>query len=346
MYTDEDLALAVKAGIFNENAVTQFRRLVAKNQGTALIDEEHFRLVSGFNDIFVVIACVLVLISIAWLGSTINTMVSGLALAAASWGLAEFFVRKRKMALPAIVLLCTFIMGTAWFSGELGGLLIGGELGLYTSGGLPNGFVLLFAGVVAALAAWLHWLRFQVPVTVAAGLAALLASCIAAVSLHYPDARGWALALFMASGLLVFVLAMRWDVQDKARLTRKTDVAFWLHLVAAPLIVHPIFTKLGVLSGEGGLLTGFIVIVLYAALATVSIAIDRRALMVSALIYVLYAFTSILNTYGLVSISFAVAGVFIGSMLLMLSAYWHVVRAALMQYIPTIFMQWLPPLKR
>jgi hypothetical protein len=31
---------------------------------------------------------------------------------------------------------------------------------------------------------------------------------------------------------------MWWDSSDRARLTRRSDVAFWLHLLAAPMIVQ------------------------------------------------------------------------------------------------------------
>ena len=31
---------------------------------------------------------------------------------------------------------------------------------------------------------------------------------------------------------------MRYDLSDPARETRRTDAAFWLHLLAAPLLVH------------------------------------------------------------------------------------------------------------
>lgn len=335
MYTDEDLSAAVKANILSAEAVSQFRTFVAKQQNTTLVDEEHFRLVSSFNDFFVVIACILVLISVAWLGASISHSVAGLALAATAWGLAEFFVLRRKMALPAIVLLITFIVGSAWFAGVL----------FFQSGNPPSMMALMVAGATAAIAAWLHWLRFQVPITVAAGVAAVITAAIAIASYHFPQARAWTYALFLIGGMTTFMLAMYWDAQDKKRQTRKTDVAFWLHLVAAPLIVHPIFSMLGVLSNQGNAMVGLIVMVLYTSLAAVSIAIDRRALMVSALVYVLFSFTSLFNTYGVMQSGFAVTGVMIGSMLLLLSAFWHGCRARLLALLPTKLQMYLPPLK-
>ena len=111
------------------------------------------------------------------------------------------------------------------------------------------------------------------------------------------------------------------------RQTRKSDVAFWLHLLAAPLIVRPIFSALGVLEGTAEAWQAIAVVALYVEIALVSLAIDRRALMVSALIYELYTFSALLSQYGGVSLSFAVTGVAIGSALLLLSAFWHRSRA-------------------
>jgi len=72
-------------------------------------------------------------------------------------------------------------------------------------------------------------------------------------------------------------------------------------------------------SGENSLFSIAVIVVLYLLLGTVSIAIDRRALMVSTLAYVLYAFSDLLQVCGMVSLSLAVSGVFIGSMLLLLA---------------------------
>ena len=47
-----------------------------------------------------------------------------------------------------------------------------------------------------------------------------------------------ALWLMFVAGLGVFAFAMRWDLQDPERITRRSDVAFWLHLAAAPLIAR------------------------------------------------------------------------------------------------------------
>jgi len=63
MYSDEDLNLAVKSGIFPQASVDDFRKSVSLLKNAPSADEENFRLIGGFNDIFVVIACALLLFS-------------------------------------------------------------------------------------------------------------------------------------------------------------------------------------------------------------------------------------------------------------------------------------------
>lgn len=268
MYTDEDLTLAIKSGIFTDDSVSRFRAFVSKEQGTVAVDEENLHLVTGFNDFFVVIACALLLISIFWLGITvIYPPIGALAVAATSWGLSEFFVLRRKMALPAIVLLATFIGSIAWFFGSLSGTTV-------------SAYGEISAGFSAAVAARFHWLRFKVPITVAAGVASIFSAVFAVFTTLFPETGQWPHALFIMGGVLSFYLAMRWDAQDTQRQTRKSDIAFWLHLLAAPLFVHPVFSMLGVFEGGNGIFMALVVISLYITLAAISIAIDRRALMV------------------------------------------------------------------
>lgn len=328
MYTEEDLASAVKAGVLTEETAAAFRVHVAQRTEESAVDEEHFRLVTGFNDIFVVIACALLLISVAWIGAFVVPWLGPLAASVTAWALAEFFVRKRRMALPAIVLLLAFV-GSVFGAGVL------------IVENVAEHFVV--ASALAAAAAWLHWLRFRVPITVAAGAAAVAGCVVALVLATIPEAANWISGISFLAGIAVFALAMRWDMADRLRQTRKSDVAFWLHLLAAPLIVRPVFAALGVLDGEADLWQAIAVVALYVAIALISLAIDRRALMVSALIYVLYTFSALLSQYGGVSISFAITGLTIGSALLLLSAFWHASRAFVLRRLPPAAQERLAP---
>lgn len=328
MYNDEDLNQAVEAGIFTNDSVSQFKSHVASLKNTSLADEENFRLITGFNDVFVVIASGLLLASIGFLGFHISPMLGTAGVAIASWFLAEFFVVKRRMALPAIMLLLSFLGG-----------VFATPLVNYQH---PNEIGFVIAGIVTSIAAMLHWRRFRVPITVAAGVAAICGSIIAVVLASFPIAITWVNSMLLIAGLSIFGLAMYWDASDRKRQTRSSDVAFWLHLAAAPLIVHPIFSSLGVLQGIGGVSVSLMVVGLYVLLAMISIAVDRRAIMVSALVYVIYAFSTLLETYGMVSYSFAITGLCIGATLLLLSAFWQVSRRQVVKVLPTPVQMLLP----
>ncbi|MDZ7661358.1 hypothetical protein [Thiohalophilus sp.] len=330
MYTEEDIASAIKAGILSNETAEAFRAHVAGERQGPAVDEEHFRLITGFNDIFVVIASVLLLASVGGIAGVLTDWIGAAAVAAVAWLLAEFFTRQRRMALPSIVLLLAFV------SSVMGGvlLLLGPEKGAQS---------VVIASALATLAAWLHWRRFQVPITVAAGAAVGVAFAVALLLWAAPDARHWLSVISFIAGVAVFVLAMYWDTRDTARLTRKSDVAFWLHLLAAPLLVHPVFAALGVFEGQMNLWQAAVVILLYVAIGFVSLCIDRRALMVSALVYVMYAFSTLLEQYGVVSLSFALTALVIGSALLLLSAFWHASRAQVLRRVPLAVQRWLVP---
>lgn len=323
MYTDDDLQQAVDKEIFSQSAVEKFRTYIHQRDNTHVADEEGFKLITSFNDIFVVIACLLLLLSAAWVVQGISAPLALAVVALLSWGLAEFFVLRRKMALPAIVLLNTFVGSV--FAGIV--LLVG----------FPDEKAFMVAGFVATLAAWLHWRRFHVPITVAAGAATAVAFVLATLVLTFPSLKAYLNTMMFFGGIVMFMLAMRWDMADLRRVSGKSDVAFWLHLAAAPLIVHPVFSNLGIFEGSQTPLDLVLVLGLYLVLTLVSLIIDRRAFMVSSLIYVLVALTELLDTYGLVGDSFAYVGVVIGFSLLLLSGFWHKARSVLVEQLPA---QW------
>ena len=347
MYSETDLEAAVAAGVIKAGDADRFRDFVAASHRTSLVDEEHFRLVTGFNDIFVAIASVLLLVAIAWLGGELRPWVGALGVAAASWGLAEYFTRVRRMAFPSILLLLSFVGGT--FATVATGL-IDPEANYGPGDEAMVATYVAIAGVVAVGGAYLHWRRFRVPITIAAGAAALVAAIVggvaAATNGDIFDMQTLLNAILFVSGLAVFAFAMGWDISDPKRETRRADVAFWLHLLAAPLIVHPIFQTIGVTEGAITAGGAVLVIGLYIALAGIALAIDRRALMVSSLVYVLWALNGLFDRFGAVETNIALAALVIGSALLLLSAFWHNARGLVMRPLPEGLTSRLPVLEK
>ena len=356
MYSQTDLDEAVAAGALDAAAADKLRSHMERQSAFPSVDEEQFRLITGFNDIFVSIAATILLFAVGWIGQSIGAglgpQVDGngpsplapLLVAATAWGLAEFFTAKRRMALPSILLLLAFVGSILSASGFLLLLGVTAVMGADVFDGGNERLATAIAGSVGALAAaitvsaaWLHWRRFRVPITIAAGAAAAAAVAVGVLVATIGPVDNldiWVLGFVLLLGVGMFLFAMRWDSSDPERRTRRSDVAFWLHLLAAPMIVHPVFTLLGLNNGEASIGEGLVVIALYVALGITALAIDRRALLVSALAYVLYALNRLFETFGAVELNVALTALVIGSALLLLSAFWHQARVEVVGRLP------------
>ena len=351
MYSQEDLNSAVAAGAITQESAQALRAHVAASRDAVPADAEHFRLITGFNDIFVSIGVVIMLMAMGAIGDAIWTNndgpspASGLLVAGTAWMLAEFFTAKRRMALPSIILLLGFVGGI--FFGLLGlSIKIAGVDGDQGNETLAT-LLVAASGLVTAGAAWVHWKRFMVPITIAAGTAAIagtaIAVIVAIVGPENPNIETIILSLVFAAGLVIFAFAMRWDISDPNRETRRSDVAFWLHLLAAPMIAHPIFALIGVTEGDNiGAGAALAVLAVYVVFGLVALAVDRRALLVSALAYVLIALTFLFREFGAVELNFALTALVIGSALLTLSALWTPIRRVVVDGLPGAMQARLP----
>jgi hypothetical protein len=365
MYSQQELDDAVASGVITADAAAALRSFIEGQRTTAIPDEEQFRLITGFNDIFVSIAAAILLFAVGWIGQSIGqstglvisdhgdvgpSFLAPLAVGATAWALALFFTGRRRMALPSILLLLAFVGGVLATSGFLLVQIIGPD----RLQGHNDALAATIGGVsaaIAAAAAWVHWRRFHVPITVAAGAAAVAGIFLALViGIVQPGdgeaAKNLILGFVLLLGIGVFLFAMWWDASDRARLTRRSDVAFWLHLLAAPMIAHPIFTIMGLNQGKVGTGEGLAVVGLYILFGLTALAIDRRALLVSALAYVLYALTELFKQFGAVELNIALTALVIGSALLLLSAYWHQARRVVVLRLPSAVQERLPNLDR
>ena len=337
MYSESDLDGAVRAGVLSPQAAAAFRAHVAAGRAAPAVDEEHFRLLTGFNDIFVAIALTLLLVAVSWIGGSIISPLAGAAVAATAWLLAEYFTARRRMALPSILLLIAFVGGVA------------SALALIAYAAVPypsdrtGAVIAAFVAMASAGAAWLHWRRFMVPITVAAGALAVVGTAVSLLLAAVPTLAEQVWPLLLLAGVAMFALAMRWDMSDRARTTRRSDVAFWLHLAAAPLIAHPVFQMLGVFDGDIGGGTAMVAIALYLGFAAVALAVDRRALLVSSLIYVLYALYELFRRAGAVELGAAFTALVIGAALLTLSAFWQPIRRRVVTAMGAAWASRLPP---
>jgi hypothetical protein len=349
MYSDGEVDAAVAAGVLSAQNAAAFRAFVAQQRTSP--DEEQFRLLSGFNDIFVSIALAVFLIAASWLGGRISDMASGAVALVLSWLLAEYFTRRRRLALPSIVLAVSYGIGAVsmllmWIRYHDPYAV---DFFFNQSFGVMSFFCVMFVLILSAY--YLHWRRFQVPITVTFCAVAALAVAFVPVGYAYkaicgyfaPGLRVDYQPLVLVAGLVLFGVAMWWDISDRQRITRRTDVAFWLHLCAAPMIVHSLFGMLGVFSASHDAASKAVAVVgLYVLMTLAALMIDRRALLTAALAYVLYAISSIIRLGTAPDVSLALAGLVIGGALLMLSAGWHATRKLLVSRLPTSMRNFLP----
>jgi len=378
MYSEDDINAAVDAGALSADAAASFRAYMTRVRNLPRGSEEDFRLIDSFNDIFVAIGIVILLVAVGAIGQAIagaivpvpnyseiwgnnaypsqaeidayyaarelqdsvQMALAGLFVAIAAWPLSEFFTRKRRMALPSILLLLAFV-GGAFFA------VLGTGTALALDGNDRIGALMVsFAALIGAGAAFLHWRRFMVPITIAAGVAGVAGTVIALILAAIgPDniEENVVYALVFVAGLAVFAFAMRWDISDRERTTRRSDVAFWLHLLAAPMIAHPVFALLGVTGGDNpGIGAAFGVLAVYVVFGLLALIVDRRALLVSALAYVLFALTFLFQEFGAVELNFALTALVIGSALLSLSAFWQPIRRSVVGVLPKDLQAKLP----
>src|SRR5215211_332408 len=173
MYSQNEIDEAVAAGAISADAADALRAHVERQRDLPTQDEEQFRLITGFNDIFVSIAAAILLFAVGWIGQWIGvragTAIEGggpsflapAAIAAASWALALFFTAKRRMALPSILLLLTFVGGVLATVGMA--LVLGVGPDALNNNAQLTGVLGAISAAVAAVGAWLHWRRFRVP---------------------------------------------------------------------------------------------------------------------------------------------------------------------------------------
>jgi hypothetical protein len=350
LYSESDLDAAVAARIMNAATAAHYRTFVARAREAPGADEEHVRLLTSFNDIFVTAALMLALAGTAALLAQLfrSQLPAFAAIAFLSWFAAEYFTLRRKLALPSFFLFLAFaiaVPGAVYQALEP--IFLSDMAGLTLSQSRTLAPLMALAVALSGLGACaLHYQRFRVPVSVAAGSAGAGAVLLLALNFAAPGLLGaLSYAGPLAVGLAMFALAMWWDMSDVYRQTRRADVAFWLHLASAALVVHSTFGLIGVSPssariGVGGAL---VTILLYLFFCLVALAIDRRAILVSSLIYVLLAFSATLSWGGSSApLALTVSAIVLGSGLLTLSVLWSRLRRDLLARLPAALGAQLP----
>ena len=359
----EDLDAAIEAGVVTSAQAEALRAFVAqRNQSTAALlgsEDEHFRFMRGFNDFFFAIGILLLGFGICFFAG--RNWMFNLGAVAIIWALSLGLVGRMRLVLPGILLsmffilfvylavpvdLATMFMPARFVNTQINNFF----LDTYLRTTLPG--AVLVRAPIAALAAGLYYWRFRLPFTLLPIAVAIVMTVSAAAGIALGPQTSFARSLIpLCCGLGVFAAAMAFDLSDRDRMTRRSDCAFWLHLVAAPLIVHSLISVLppnmaALANGSNDMAMIGILMVVF-ALAVVAIVIDRRAMLVSALLYIGFVIAYAIRMTGVGGpnnggfVIFATL-ILLGAFVIALGVGWQPLRKFLMGHISPALAARLP----
>ena len=353
MIDRNDIRAAVSSGLINEKQAAGLVTLADSRRGARenlSAGDEPFELFRGFNEIFIVIG--LLILSVGWMGvvgvalggSIVNVqqyaVVVALTGAGLLWLLSEYFVRRRRMVAPAIALSIMFAINAA--SGLIAAMSEPFMIARndYSSVPLPL--------LLATLSVLVYWWRFRVPFAMA-----MIAVGLFVVSVVFTASQGGEIrdisdffllsaggpfaVITLVLGLLVFAVAMAFDMSDPHRVTRRSANGFWLHVVAAPALVNTVALSLLDRDTTGA---NLVLLIFLALFAIVAIVIDRRSFLIAAIGYIVTLAATVLDGDGA-----ALTVLILGVVLLLLGAFWEKIRARILKLMPGFVpLHRLPPI--
>lgn len=312
--------------------------------------DEPFRLLRGFRDVFIAIglfasafgATILIWDSVslppfafgAWnVGGIILLGESDLDLLffAIPLGLgfaaANYITLRSRLPLSSLVLACFVGYWAAFLMLPALGFVLS-SAGLFPSLPTASLFYALSPGAAVGLALF-YW-RYRLPFALLPLAGSLVFLMIFVLGLFMPEVVGSNMRTIVGGlGVAISAVALWFDFRDPERVTRFSECGFWLHLLAAPLLVHAALGKLAT-----DIATGYLA-ALIAVLALVALVIDRRALLVSALSYMAVAIFGLLASSKLSpDYQLGLTALLLGLIVLVLGIGWTALRFQLIRLLP------------
>lgn len=347
MFDRADLRAAVEAGaISQDNAVRLEGFLKTRSDPDRGLGSESLRFLSNFNDVFLAIGMGILVIGVSVLSATMfgNMMgperwavvLSPLPVLAVAWALAEYFTGRRRLLLPSMVLsvticACAAIIATALFiPGEGRSNIFSNDFDDVVSGVSYAGFG------ASALAALAIFFRFRLPFSlflVALSVAGVFYTGVANI------AGGDALfsgGTMLAAGLATLGAAIWFDARDPERASITSDCAFWLHMAAAPQIMLGLR---GLILGSGfapdGTGDALAMLAALIAFGVLSLALNRRALIVSGLVSFIMALGVLVEGVGGGTVNtLMLTALIVGGAIVLLGGGWRTARRGVLKLIP------------
>ena len=334
--TPKQITEALEAGIISESQAKAMRvKAGISDTNIAQIgNEDEMRFLRSFSDVFISIGVGIFAFGLSIFAGLIGGGKAFLLAAVVMWIMAEYFGRKKRAHLPTLITAFAFLIFT-----QRGVHVVLDDMGI--GGNIVTALITLGAML-------LFYLRIRLPFCIALIALAGLYLAAALVNRIAPDflTAQFGLGLFL-SGIVIFSIALVYDMRDKHRTTRFADNAFWLHFLAAPLIIHGL--ALQTVSLKKDVLFGFvpmvsldrgdaaIVMVIVAIITVIGLAINRRALIVSSLGYAAFAMGFLFDGTGMgIGTVVAVTFLLLGGAIIFLGAGWHTARNGLLKVLPKL----------
>ncbi|MDO1582326.1 hypothetical protein [Rhizobium oryzicola] len=315
-----------------------------EGKGSAPPDTEVPRFIRGFHDVLISLGVFILLVGLGGAGSIFAT-------APAIIMLAEILVRRQRLALPAVLL----SVATAVWAVVTSAVILDE---IYPDAPYLA-LVLKTVPIMVVLGAF-AW-RYRVPLAVAQFLASCLVlvftllfwgvAALTTSSNILKDHPLIAVGLLVIGAVSMFGLAMRYDLSDRERLTRRADIAFWLHLMTAPALLYAAISVVLVLYrkdvagldiSDTALAPPIIGIV--AVLMLTGLVIDRRAFATSGLVALIVAVIKVLQTTDMTGdVVLFLALTTVGLIVLLVGTGWRYLRRQIMELLPRAWQAKLPP---
>ncbi|MEM7731145.1 MAG: hypothetical protein AAF311_18130, partial [Pseudomonadota bacterium] len=333
--TREQIDAAEAAGIVPPRQARAMRAALAakspepaKTPDARIGNEDDLRFLRSFGDVFIGVGLILLALGTAAITGLVGGGPLFLGAAVAAWAMAEWFGRRKRAHFPTLITALAFLV-----------FVQTGLSGIASLGGIG-------AALITVAAMGLFYWRIRLPFCIALIAVSLIYLLFAVLNEVAPGLlRREFTAVMVMSGLAVFAAALLYDVRDLHRRTRFADNAFWLHLLAAPLIIHGLVGS--AVASRTDLLFDIIptfvfterdagvVLAALGALTLVGLAINRRALIVSSLFYAGAAIAFLVRRTGIdLGSALSLTLVLLGAAIVLLGVAWHPARGLLLRVLP------------
>lgn len=306
MISKSTLQKACDKKIINTDQIEPLYQFIKnENSGESTFNkEEPLKFIRSFGDVFIALGIILLAVSI---NMTSITGLYYLIPAVAFIVIAEWLVRIRRLALPGIVILLAilFFINKAF--------------------SFDNDNATTLGLSIISLSSLLFYLRYKMPFSLLPLAASLIAITIIQIGLDVLDSP----VVFVVLGLITFSIAMWFDSRDTKRQSHLSDSAFWLHLLAAPLIVHG--TMISMLSSDKvwvqSLSNDLLMMIFFIGFFLTALFVDRRAMLVSTQLYAIYALTQLLQSDLIASENVMIYVLMaLGMFVIFFGTYWYKTR--------------------